>query len=59
VVGHVLASVIRAHGKTTGDALAERAEAAAHTLPDRLEGFEACGPVRGVDADALQCEQNV
>src|SRR4051794_20607626 len=52
-VGHVLAPVIVPHGETARDLFGESAEAAPHTLADRLERLEAGSPARGMDADAL------
>jgi hypothetical protein len=51
--GHVLAPVVVADGEAAGDALGEAAEVAAHALADRLQGLEAGGAPRRVDADAL------
>ena len=53
VVGDELAAVVVAQLEARSDALGEGAEAGADTLPDRLEGLEAGGSARGVDADAL------
>src|SRR3982750_5007040 len=50
-VGHVLASVIVPDGQTVRDLFGESAEAATHTLADRLERLEAGSPARGMDAD--------
>ena len=53
VVGNELAAVIVAQLEAGSHALREAAEAGADTLSDRFEGFEACRPSGGVDADAL------
>jgi hypothetical protein len=45
--------MIMAQLEADGDSLGEGAEALAHRLPDRLQGFEAVGSAAGVDADAL------
>ena len=51
--------MIMVDGKALGYVLSKGAEAAAHALADRLQRLEACGPARGVDADALQRDSNV
>src|SRR5690242_19617314 len=40
-------------GEACCDALGEAAEMAANALPDRLQGLEAGGSERGMEADAL------
>src|SRR3954454_7310860 len=52
-VGHVLAPVIVPDREPSRDLFGERAEAAPHALPDRLERLKAGGPTGGVDAHAL------
>ena len=53
VIGHVLRSVIVAHGQTAGDRLGEPTEMLPHALADRLQRLEAGGPCMRVDADAF------
>jgi hypothetical protein len=53
VAAHVLGAMVVADLQTCGDVAADRAEAVAHRLADRLEGVEAGGAVAGVDPDAL------
>jgi len=51
VVRHVLRSMVMPHGETTGDRLAEPAEALPHALADRLQGLEAGSLRMRVDPD--------
>ena len=52
-VGHVLTAVVVPDGEAPGDVFAERPEAPAHALSDRLERFEAGATPGGVNADTF------
>src|SRR5512133_2171327 len=53
VVRHVVGAVVVAELQPRCHVLADRAEVAAHPLPNRLQGLEAVGAPVGVDADAF------
>src|SRR5512132_1786051 len=53
VVRHVVGAVVVAKLQPRCHVVADRAEVAAHPLPDRLQGLEAVGALVGVDADAF------
>ncbi len=53
VLGHVLRSVIVAHGETARNVLGEPAEVPANALADRFQRLEPGGAGMGVDPDAF------